>query len=108
VVVRNGAVVGDGNRSFRIVTLSFLADRGDGYPFPSVLPNKTDLTSAMTSATAGGAASTTTATLGSEQDAFMKYMKSQHGTSAYNTPDTAEPTDLRIQNLSVRTDTVLQ
>ena len=108
VVVRNGAIVGDGSRTFRLVTLSFLADRGDGYPFPSVLPNKTDLTTTMTSATAGGAASTTTATLGSEQDAFMKYMKSQHGTSAYNTPDTAELTDLRIQNLSVRTDTVLQ
>lgn len=108
VVVRNGAIVGDGNRTFRLVTLSFLAERGDGYPFPSVLPNKTDLTSTMTSATAGGAASTTTATLGSEQDAFMKYMKSQHGTSAYNTPDTAELTDLRIQNLSVRSDTVLQ
>ncbi len=108
VVVRNGAIVGDGNRTFRLVTLSFLAERGDGYPFPSVLTNKTDLTSTMTSATAGGAASTTTATLGSEQDAFMKYMKSQHGTSAYNTPDTPELTDLRIQNLSVRTDTVLQ
>lgn len=107
-VVRNGAIVGDGNRTFRLVTLSYLADRGDGYPFPATLTNKTDLTTTMTSATAGGPASTTTATLGSEQDAFMKYMKSQYGTSAYNTPDTAEAADLRIQNLSKRTDTVLQ
>ena len=108
VVVSNGAIVGDGNRTFRLVTLSFLAGRGDGYPFPSVLPNKTDLTTTMTSATAGGAASTSTATLGSEQDAFMKYMKSQYGTNAYSTPDTAEAADLRIQNLSARTDTVLR
>ena len=90
VVVSNGAIVGLGTRTFRLVTLSYLAGRGDGYPFPSVLPNKT------------------TATLGSEQDAFMKYLKSQYGTNAYNTPDTAEAADLRIQNLSVRTDTVLQ
>jgi hypothetical protein len=108
VVVSNGAIVGVGTRTFRLVTLSFLAGRGDGYPFPATLTNKTDLTTTMTSATAGGAASTTTATLGSEQDAFMKYMKSQYGTNAYNTPDTAEAADLRIQNLSVRTDTVLQ
>lgn len=107
VVVSNGAIVGDGNRTFRLVTLSFLAGRGDGYPFPLTLTNKTDLAATMTSATAGGAASTTTATLGSEQDAFMKYMKSQYGTTAYNTPDTAETADLRIQNLSKRSDTVL-
>jgi 2',3'-cyclic-nucleotide 2'-phosphodiesterase (5'-nucleotidase family) len=108
VVVSNGLIVGDGNRTFRLVTLSFLAGRGDGYPFPATLTNKTDLAATMTSATASGAASTTTATLGSEQDAFMKYMKSQYGTTAYNTPDTLEAADLRIQNLSVRTDSVLQ
>jgi 2',3'-cyclic-nucleotide 2'-phosphodiesterase (5'-nucleotidase family) len=108
VVVSNGLIVGDGNRTFRLVTLSFLAGRGDGYPFPATLTNKTDLAATMTSATAGGAASTTTATLGSEQDAFMKYMKSQYGTTAYSTSDTAEASDLRIQNLSVRTDSVLQ
>lgn len=109
VVVQNGAIVGNGSRTFRLVTLNFLATRGDGYPFPAEasLVNKVDLTTAMTSATAGGAASSTTATLGSEQDAFMKYLKSQYSTTAYNTPDTVEASDLRIQNLSVRTDTVL-
>lgn len=107
-VVRNGVIVGDGTRTFRLVTLNFLANRGDGYPFPAVLSNKIDLTTSMTTATAGGAASTTTATLGSEQDAFMKFLKSQYSTTAYSTADTAEALDLRIQNLSVRTDTVLQ
>ena len=109
VVVSNGLIVGNGNRTFRLVTLNFLATRGDGYPFPAEasLVNKMDLTTAMTSATAGGAASTTTATIGSEQDALMKFLKSQYGTTAYNTPDTAETADLRIQNLSVRADAVL-
>jgi 2',3'-cyclic-nucleotide 2'-phosphodiesterase (5'-nucleotidase family) len=108
VVVNNGVIVGDGNRTFRLATLSFLAaTRGDGYPFPSTLRNLIDLKT-LTSAQLGGAASTTTAILGGEQDALMKYLKSQHSTNAYNTADTAEALDQRIQNLAVRADTVLQ
>ena len=107
VVVNNGVIVGNGSRTFRLVTLDFLAVRGDGYPFPSALINKTDLTT-LTSANLGGPASTATATLGGEQDALMKYLKSQFSTNAYNTPDTIEALDLRIQNLAVRADTVLQ
>ncbi len=33
VVVRDGVLQGDPNRVFRMVTLGFLADGGDGYPF---------------------------------------------------------------------------
>ena len=106
VVVNNGVIVGIGSRTFRLVTLDFLSGRGDGYPFPLPLSNKTDLTT-LTSANLGGPASTATATLGGEQDALMKYLKSQFGTNAYNTPDTIEALDLRIQNLAVRADTVL-
>jgi len=107
VVVRNGVIVGDGNRTFRLATLSFLAARGDGYPFPSTLRNRIDLAT-LTSAQLGGAASTTTAVLGSEQDALMKYLKSQFSTNAFNAPVTAEALNQRIQNLGVRSDTVLQ
>jgi 2',3'-cyclic-nucleotide 2'-phosphodiesterase (5'-nucleotidase family) len=107
VVVNNGVIVGNGSRTFRLVTLSFLAERGDGYPFPTALLNKTDLTT-LASANLGGLASTATATLGSEQDALMKYLKSQFSTNAYNTADTIEALDLRIQNLAARTDTVLK
>ena len=107
VVVRNGVIVGDGNRTFRLATMDFLAKRGDGYPFPSTLRNPIDLTT-LTSAQLGGAASTSTAKLGGEQDALMKYLKSQFSTNAYNTPDTAEALNQRIQNLGVRSDTVLQ
>lgn len=109
-VVQNGAIVGDANRTFRLVTLNFLAgSRGDGYPFPlkADMVNLAELDAAMTAATAGGAASTTTATLGSEQDALMKYLRSQFSATPFNIADTPEADDLRIQNLARRTDTVL-
>ncbi len=35
VVVKDGQLVGDPSRTFRMVTLGFLAGGGDGYPFPS-------------------------------------------------------------------------
>jgi 2',3'-cyclic-nucleotide 2'-phosphodiesterase (5'-nucleotidase family) len=34
VVVENGQLVGDPDREIRVVTLNFLADGGDNYPFP--------------------------------------------------------------------------
>jgi hypothetical protein len=61
----------------------------------------------MTEAPSGGPASTSTSGLGSEQDAFMKYMKTQFGTTAFGVKDTPAAQDLRIQNLSQRSDTVL-
>jgi 2',3'-cyclic-nucleotide 2'-phosphodiesterase (5'-nucleotidase family) len=35
IIAQNGDVVGDMNQSFRIVTLNFLADGGDDYPYPT-------------------------------------------------------------------------
>jgi 2',3'-cyclic-nucleotide 2'-phosphodiesterase (5'-nucleotidase family) len=116
VVVQNGALVGNAQRTFRMVTLDFLArgttaaaGGGDGYPFPATADfvNLVSLDTTMTEATAGGAASTSTATLGSEQDAFMKYMKSQFGSTPFGVKDTPAAQDTRIQNLGLRSDTVL-
>lgn len=116
LVVQNGALVGNAQRSFRMVTLNFLAEGtstavggGDGYPFPATADfvNLVKLETTMTDATSGGSASTSTATLGSEQDALMKYMKSQFSTTAFGVKDTSAAQDLRIQNLSQRSDTVL-
>ncbi|MDZ4187346.1 MAG: bifunctional metallophosphatase/5'-nucleotidase [Hydrogenophaga sp.] len=108
-VVQNGAIVGNANRSFRLVTLNFLAGRGDGFPFPlkADMVNLIELDSAMTSSTAGGVASTSTATLGSEQDALMKYLKTQFTATPFGLADTPEADDTRIQNLARRTDSVL-
>ena len=116
VVVQNGALVGNAQRTFRMVTLNFLAEGtstavggGDGYPFPATADfvSLVKLDTAMTEATAGGAASTSTATLGSEQDAFMKYMKTQFTNLGFGLKDTPAAQDTRIQNLSQRSDTVL-
>jgi 2',3'-cyclic-nucleotide 2'-phosphodiesterase (5'-nucleotidase family) len=120
VVVRDGAIVGNASRTFRMVTLNFLAEGstgdtnpaiggGDGYPFPATADfvNLVKLNTTMTTATAGGAASTTTATLGSEQDAFFKFLKTFHATTPYQQADTPEAQDTRIQNLGKRSDTVL-
>lgn len=116
VVVQNGVLLGDAQRTFRMVTLNFLAEGtnaaaggGDSYPFPATADfvNLVKLDAAMTTATAGGAASTSSAVLGSEQDAFMKYMKNQFGSTAFGLQDTAAAQDTRIQNLAQRADTVL-
>jgi 5'-nucleotidase/UDP-sugar diphosphatase len=108
-VVVNGVVL-DPSATFRLVTLNFLAGGGDGYPFPAEVDmvNLVKLDASMTAATAGGAASTSGATLGSEQDAFLKHMKTLYSATAYNSADTAEEQDTRIQNLSKRSDSVLQ
>jgi 2',3'-cyclic-nucleotide 2'-phosphodiesterase (5'-nucleotidase family) len=116
VVVRNGALVGNAQRTFRMVTLNFLAEGtstaaggGDGYPFPATADfvNLVKLDAVMTEATAGGAASTSAAILGSEQDAFMKYMKSHFSSNSFNIKDSPAAHDTRIQNLGLRVDTVL-
>jgi len=116
VVVRNGVLVGNAQRTFRMVTLNFLAEGtstaaggGDGYPFPATADfvNLVKLDAVMTEATAGGAASTSTAILGSEQDAFMKYMKSHFSSNSFNIKDSSAAHDTRIQNLGLRVDTVL-
>lgn len=108
-VVQNGAIVGNANRTFRLVTLNFLAGRGDGYPFPAEadMGNLIKLDAVMTASTAGGAASTSVATLGSEQDALMKHLKTGFSTTPFNVADTAVEADTRIQNLAKRSDTVL-
>jgi len=45
--------------------------------------------------------------LGSEQDAFMKYMKSHFSSNSFNIKDSPAAHDTRIQNLGLRVDTVL-
>jgi predicted extracellular nuclease/2',3'-cyclic-nucleotide 2'-phosphodiesterase (5'-nucleotidase family) len=105
-VVRDGQIVGDPNRTFRMVTLNFLvgepgaATGGDGYPFPqiiaanSTLANRVDLVNANASRTGEA----TFAANGSEQDAFAEYLKS---INTFNSADVAATQDGRIRNLGV-------
>jgi 2',3'-cyclic-nucleotide 2'-phosphodiesterase (5'-nucleotidase family) len=106
VVVRGGAVVGDPNRAIRMVTLDFLANGGDGYPFASLAsPNRIDLTASATAPRTGVA---TFAANGSEQDALAEYLAANYSPAApFGEADTAQLLDTRLQNLAVRSDAVI-
>ncbi len=84
VLVENGQLVGDAERPIRVVTLGFLADGGDSYPFPEDAQRE-DIEPA-------------------EQAALGAYL-GEIGT--FTEADTPAAEDTRIQNLSARSDTVL-
>jgi uncharacterized repeat protein (TIGR01451 family) len=128
VIVRDGVLVGDPNRTFRMVTLNFLAGTtntnilgGDNYPFPkfvkdnAALANRVDLrgetvdlngNGKVDSALALSAGKFTFAAAGSEQDAFAEYLGDRFSTTPYSVADVEAPLDTRIQRLDVRQDGV--
>lgn len=105
IVVRGGALVGDPTRTIRMVTLDFLASGGDGYPFASLSnPNRVNITE--TGAPPTGAA--TFAANGSEQDALAEFLVANHSASnPFTAADTPAALDTRLQNLAVRSDSVI-
>ncbi|MBW4671526.1 MAG: choice-of-anchor I family protein [Cyanomargarita calcarea GSE-NOS-MK-12-04C] len=125
-LVQNGLVQGNKDRGIRIITLGFLADGGDNYPLANFIKanptfaNRVDLIgetttdlnlngkidAAVTPATYDpGKASF--ANSGGEQDAFAEFLAANFATTAYSIADVAPALDTRIQNLSVRSDSVL-
>uniref|UniRef100_A0ACD5GPI4 Uncharacterized protein n=1 Tax=Desertifilum tharense IPPAS B-1220 TaxID=1781255 RepID=A0ACD5GPI4_9CYAN len=109
VVVENGTVQGDENRPIRMVTLSFLAGGGDGYPFASLASDRIDL--ADQPIPTGGVNVATFANSGTEQDALAEYLAATYpinSGSAFAIAEVQPALDLRIQNLQFRQDTVLQ
>ena len=103
VIVRDGALVGNPSRTFRMVTLNFLAGGGDSYPFPSFSGlDRVDLQAT----TSSGAA--TFAVDGSEQDALAEFLLATTSQSApYTKAETTPALDQRLQNLAQRIDTVV-
>jgi 2',3'-cyclic-nucleotide 2'-phosphodiesterase (5'-nucleotidase family) len=89
VVVQNGQLVGDPNRTFRTVTLNFLAGGGDGYPFPN-FPAINQVETGI-----------------GEQTALANYLTQRFANTPFNVADVGVAQDTRIQNLSARTDTVI-
>ena len=88
-IVQNGQVVGDPNRTFRIVTLNFLAGGGDGYPFPNFPAiNRVD-------------------TNIGEQQALQDFLSANFNATPYNNPDVGVAQDTRIQNVAARSDSVI-
>ena len=106
IVAQNGEVVGDVDRAFRIVTLDFLADGGDDYPF-SNYPNtdRVDLSAVMTEEQSGGQA--TFSAPGREQDALAEYLATYFSTTPFAVADVGPEDDERIQNLAFRADSLI-
>lgn len=102
-LVKNGEIVGDPAETFRIVTLDFLANGGDGYPFAALITNRVDITAAAGDPRTGVA---TFAADGSEQDALAEYLAANFGTTPYAAADTDRAGDTRLQNLAFAPDTV--
>ncbi|MBD2181642.1 bifunctional metallophosphatase/5'-nucleotidase [Planktothrix sp. FACHB-1375] len=82
-VVQNGQLVGNPNRTFRIVTLKFLAGGGDRYPFPK-FPATNSLDTGI-----------------GEQKALQDYLAENFASNPYNIPDVSAAEDRRIRNLAV-------
>jgi 2',3'-cyclic-nucleotide 2'-phosphodiesterase (5'-nucleotidase family) len=101
VVVQNGQIVGDPNRSFRMVTLNFLAGGGDSYPLTTAT-NRVDL--AQAGAPRTGAA--TFADNGTEQDAFAEFLASNfpNTANAFGTADVGQDQSQRVRNLNALLD----
>ncbi len=105
IVAQNGGVVGDRERTFRIVTRDFLADGGDDYPYPNYPDtNRVDLPGVMTEEQSGGGANFTAP--GREQDALAEYLAANFADTPYSIPDVDAEFDERIQNLALRADSL--
>ena len=100
-LVRDGETVSP-DTPIRVVTLGFLADGGDGYPFPEGGgADRVDLSDAGT--TTGDA---TFAEDGTEQDAFAEFLLANFLETPFAEADTPLSEDTRIQNLNFRADAV--
>ncbi|VEP17401.1 Alkaline phosphatase [Hyella patelloides LEGE 07179] len=110
-VVEGGELQGDASRTFRTVTLSFLAEGGDEYPFPTgETANRVDLVTEddENPDPDSRTGEVTFAPDGSEQDALAEYLNTNFNETSFTTEDTSPELDTRIQNLAVREDTVLE
>jgi 2',3'-cyclic-nucleotide 2'-phosphodiesterase (5'-nucleotidase family) len=107
-VVRRGRIIGDASRTFRGVSLGFLVNiGGDGYPFPTFPGlNPLNLDNATAVTLPDGVATFTDA--GTEQDALAEYFADNFpiGGPAFNIAETPATDDQRIQNLTIKSDTV--
>ena len=115
-VVQNGVLLGDPGRVIKVVTLNFLAQGGDAYPFKAVGENfrfildDSSFSPVIAETENFTSSGVVPANALGEQGAAAAYFAANHATpgTAYNIADTEKPLDTRIQFIGVRTDTVLQ
>lgn len=114
-IADNGQVLAGAPAVITVVTLNFMANGGDGYPFKTLgenfrfLLDDGTLSAPVDPSLNFTDAAVVPANMLKEQQNFQQYMASNHGTqeTAFDTADTGETGDTRIQNLTVREDTVL-
>ncbi|MGF1499831.1 MAG: 5'-nucleotidase C-terminal domain-containing protein [Elainellaceae cyanobacterium] len=105
IVLQNGQLVGPASRTFRIVTLGFLADGGDDYPFPEFAnTNRVELTEINADVDINAA---NFAQFGTEQDALAEFLAANFLETPFDEAETSAENDVVIQNLSFRSDVVL-
>ena len=95
-LVVDGEIVGDADRMIRTVTLNFLADGGDNYPFPELADERVDL--AGEDLSQGEA---TFAPFGTEQDALAEYLAANFSDEPFAMAETPPSEDMRIVYQSV-------
>ena len=114
-LVDDGVVLANAPATISVVTLNFTANGGDGYP---VKANGSNFRYLLNDGTVSGpidealdftASSNVPGNTLGEQQAFFAFMRAEHGTAAtaYDDADTPAALDTRIQNISLRADTVL-
>ncbi|PIE98347.1 MAG: bifunctional metallophosphatase/5'-nucleotidase [Treponema sp.] len=109
-VIENGKIKGDAKRRFRMVTLNFLANGGDDYPFATL--SKPERRNLYAGKGYGDAAEYPTENInkdpgknssfsktGGEQDAIAEYLQAHHATekTAYSKQETPRKKDVRIR-----------
>ena len=128
-VVEDGALAGDPERLIKVVTLDFLANGGDSYPFPVPTAGRVDLAGEAGQFSAPDTSFPDTngngvldeavqtdpgladfARTGSEQDALAEYLAEFYAQTPFDQAETPPIEDRRIQDLSIpdKEDTVFE
>ena len=128
-VVENGILVGDPYRQIKMVTLNFLANGGDGYPFPSDQSDRIDLPGEegqynppnpdFPDTNGNGMIDVPNSpdpglsdfsNPGGEQDALAEYLAHRYASDPFNQPESPPSEDRRVQNLGIpgKRDTVFE
>ena len=119
-VVEAGALIGDPDRIIKMSTLNFLANGGDGYPFPLPAPDRVDLPGETVQINAPNPDFPDTnangvidapvharpnladfTAPGTEQDTLAEYLTQFYSDTPFDLPDTSPLEDQRIQNLGI-------
>jgi uncharacterized repeat protein (TIGR01451 family) len=114
-IVSGGTVLASAPATITLVTLNFLANGGDGYPFKANADNfRFLLTTGGLSPNIDESLNFTVAgvvpvNILGEQSALSSHLLARHATAltAYNLAETSPANDTRIQSTAVRSDTVL-